>query len=902
MGNVITGTDLEIDVGKNYKGKINIFGKTEQKTRSGKNKFNYKKASDINNTIVSTYRLFEISGLEPNTQYTFSGYDITSTTTAYIYLWSGNTQATSAPRYFISSPDNYNTATSTTFTSNAEGKIYLAMYDTTEAIWNEFIQKFKNAQIEKGTVATDYEEYGVMPSPDYPSDIENVEGKNKLNISTIVKGRLDSGVIGYETNVTELILNKNSFTFAVNSTYKGVSSDFIPVIPTKTYVYSQNESLTESFYIGAVCYDKNKNWLKNLNIASITIPSDCYYIKIQWTSTTIGTKTVTNPQLEINAKTPYVPYNSLEFKVEGKNKLKGLSTPLTDSDYWHSVNSNYFELLEDGWGKFSYDNKSGTSTVFINAQVKLNSINLKPNTQYTFITEFRNSTISENANAFFTVTSGTATDVWQSAKTVGYAYINQGKTVKATATTKEDFTGVITGLATYLRLGAGSSGTVEARISVIEGDYDITDYEYEPYKSQVVYFPLGEGQKLMEGSYLADDGIHHKRGQVVLDELTWTKINIQDDICLYTTKNIPNIKYAKTNTELGNGIAEKYKIRIGSGMSGNDAINHIAIDVNQVSVNTREIQPTGVFEYELAEPAIVPYTEEQQEAWNDLQNIYLYKGKNYVYSISLLTPEIELTYIKLLEELGIYISENGHLIIPEYGIDYLIDLNASNIPSMPEAVEASVRIVGRDGDITLNTTYEPMNFTIVCYTDDNLTPQEKVLEEQKINRFMDSIKNKTKSFGIEKDDKFYEVKYNGALTTIRFPAHIQFTIPLKSSESYAMDLIKKKIKGNNSENSNTIKDVGAVFTILGPAQTPKISFNNYEMFYDNVLLENTKLVIDSNKSTVTHINGVTGAKTNAMRYYNHQFPKVKYGENVLAVNSGIGDASQVKVEWNDLKL
>lgn len=255
-----------------------------------------------------------------------------------------------------------------------------------------------------------------------------------------------------------------------------------------------------------------------------------------------------------------------------------------------------------------------------------------------------------------------------------------------------------------------------------------------------------------------------------------------------------------------------------------------------------------------------------------------------------------------MEEFDFYISNNGRLVIPEYDISYLIDFNASNIPSMPEAVEASVRIVGRDGDVTLNTTYEPMSFSIVCYTDDNLTLEEKVAEEQKINRFMDSIKNNTKTFAIEKDGKYYDVKYNGVLTTVRFPAHLQFTIPLKSSESYAKDLAKKSITGNGSENSETIKDVGAVFTILGPAQTPKISFNNYEIFYDNVLLENTKLVIDSNKSTATHINNATGSKTNAMRYYNHQFPKVKYGENILVVNSGIDDASQVKVEWNDLKL
>lgn len=255
-----------------------------------------------------------------------------------------------------------------------------------------------------------------------------------------------------------------------------------------------------------------------------------------------------------------------------------------------------------------------------------------------------------------------------------------------------------------------------------------------------------------------------------------------------------------------------------------------------------------------------------------------------------------------MENFDIYISANGYLFIPKYNIKYLVSFNESSIPSMPEAVEASARIAGRDGDIVLNTTYEPMSFQIVCYTEDNLTPSEKSIEEQKVNRFLNSIKNETKRFAIEKDNKFYEVKYNGALSTINYPKHLQFTIPIKSSDSYAKVLSQSIIKGNNSLTSNTIKEVGAIFTIEGPAQTPKISLNNYEMFYDNVLLENTKLVIDSERSTITHVNETNGTETNAMRYYNHEFPKIQNGNNTLKVLSGIDNANQVYVEWYDLKL
>ena len=74
-----------------------------------------------------------------------------------------------------------------------------------------------------------------------------------------------------------------------------------------------------------------------------------------------------------------------------------------------------------------------------------------------------------------------------------------------------------------------------------------------------------------------------------------------------------------------------------------------------------------------------------------------------------------------MEDFDAYISSEGYLIIPEYDIKYLIDFNESSIPTMPEATESSVKVAGKDGDIVLKTTYEPMPFTIVCYTDDTVS-------------------------------------------------------------------------------------------------------------------------------------------------------------------------------------
>lgn len=248
-----------------------------------------------------------------------------------------------------------------------------------------------------------------------------------------------------------------------------------------------------------------------------------------------------------------------------------------------------------------------------------------------------------------------------------------------------------------------------------------------------------------------------------------------------------------------------------------------------------------------------------------------------------------------------YISENGYFIAPGYNIKNLIDPSESDLSTMPSTSDSSVKIAGRDGDVVLSTTYEPIPFNIVCFTEDNLTPEQKIIEEDKVKNFLNYIKNHTIKLGMESRNVYYNVKYSGSLTVVRYPKTLRFSIPLKSSSSYGKKIPSKVITGNNSEISNTIKEVGAEFTILGPASSPIISLNNYVMEFNTDVASGAKLIIDSSKSTVTNIDE-SGRKTNQMLHYNHQFPKIQNGTNTLSVLSGIDNENQVKVEWNDLIL
>lgn len=177
------------------------------------------------------------------------------------------------------------------------------------------------------------------------------------------------------------------------------------------------------------------------------------------------------------------PDNPSEIKtIKGTNLLKGLSTSNTDTTYWNNLNKNYFTPLSDGWGRWEVDNTSGTSTIFANAMVNLSAIDLKPSTIYTFVVEIRNSTISESSGAYLQVITANATGAFKNGRLIGYLDINENKTIVFNSVTKDSFNGVARGVDTYLRLSAGTKGTVEARISLFEYGNN-TSSTYVPYNS-----------------------------------------------------------------------------------------------------------------------------------------------------------------------------------------------------------------------------------------------------------------------------------------------------------------------------------------------------------------------------------------------------------------------------------
>lgn len=305
--------------------------------------------------------------------------------------------------------------------------------------------------------------------------------------------------------------------------------------------------------------------------------------------------------------------------------------------------------------------------------------------------------------------------------------------------------------------------------------------------------------------------------------------------------------------------------------------------------------------YILKTPELIECTEEQTQILEQLNNLYLYEGINYLYSTDEISPIFKVFYDKIVNDFRFYLSENGKLVFPNENISFLCSISESLIPSMPEALETSAIIAGRDGDVPLNTTYNPLSFELVLYTEDNLMPEEKLNQEEFLTKFCNSIKNNTETFALELAQKFYKIKYNGLLSKENYPKFLKFTLPFKSSKPFAYNIKEKIIYGNSIIESNTIEPTGFKCVIKGPALKPIISLNDYAIEYDNTILEGESLEIDSNNSTVVLVN-LDGIKINAMRYYNHQFPKIINGTNELKVLSGIDNPKNVSISWYDLTL
>lgn len=213
-----------------------IYGNTVQETRSGKNLFDIKKyysdyLNDSNGLTYTQSDFIDINEIKAyidtkeNTQYTISfDYEVYSSDEVqgneiFIAFYNQNeerikfntilsTGEKNAGKFVLTSPNNQIVS-------------YVNFsYGTSR---RDCEVKLSNIQIEEGTNATEYEEYGPSPSPEYPSEIQSVGDKTVNLINYTKTGNGTSYGISY--------YNNNDGSFTANGILTATLSEYSLAVP-----------------------------------------------------------------------------------------------------------------------------------------------------------------------------------------------------------------------------------------------------------------------------------------------------------------------------------------------------------------------------------------------------------------------------------------------------------------------------------------------------------------------------------------------------------------------------------------------------------------------------------------------------------------------------------------------
>lgn len=593
----VTGKEILIEDGENNKGlEIKVKGSTNQATRSEKNKlpYNYyngnsKTTNGITFTVNKDRSITANGTATANAQFSITNpdnyaivagsYKLVGENNAYTKkAIGGSYKKADGTIKYISSDSSF---------TIPEGATNVHLYVV--ILQGETVNNVTFYPMLLNSTETDltFEAGGASPSPDYPSPIENVEGKNKFDINQ-------------EKEIFGIMLYKYSYYLKPNTKYT-ISSN-CPASTTAN-IYANSNSSKSAVYI-------NKNQ---------TIQSDengYFYILVRFKADATDNSTFNLYEKVLNGTyyiqleegtvaTPYTPYNSLEIKDVGENLFdKKTNTILT----WLTA----AEITEKG---------SVCSKNFI--PTTKNKIYA---TNFAACVFYYDKKLNYLGNSMDLRTdSGNSYTTWTNPDNNSIAFM---KVEYKTSNNNLDMT------------------TQEIMLTESE-----TVKVYTPYQEQKVDFPLSEGQKLYEGSYLASDGIHHKRKQVVLDGgkyenwAIWTAsltnverfyINLEKPAKYNGASLCSHFRLSSADSD-----TEHFRWSTSSGMQKQFVIFIDKSKATTVAELKTWLQSNPItVEYELSEEEIVPYTEEQQEAWDKIENMKLYDGINYIES----TAELDIKY------------------------------------------------------------------------------------------------------------------------------------------------------------------------------------------------------------------------------------------------------------------
>ena len=353
---------------KNFK----IYGNSLQETRSGKNYVkNITAGTNVTyaNSIITTgeedkdtyFKLINDEFANLNGKTVTLSFDAeVSSDTAWKFMVNQ-----SSPLSLFNIKNGHNTITFTV--SNATNNLTID-----DAVRDASIKCImKNFQVELGSTATEYEQYGETPSPEYPSEINSVgdlvtdtndvnNGKYKIEVKTTGKNLMDMDkMLSYSNDV---IKNGNKYTFKTHANMytKGIKMN----LKKGTTIISSGKvtNITgKNFRVDAVFKDGKSQMITNFSKTDlnteveigkmITLDDDVEYIRFNWT--TDGKYIIKDFQIEIGeTASEYEPYHEKITNIYLDEPLRKIGEY---SDYIDLINKKVVRNV----GKYIFNGTEG---------------------------------------------------------------------------------------------------------------------------------------------------------------------------------------------------------------------------------------------------------------------------------------------------------------------------------------------------------------------------------------------------------------------------------------------------------------------------------------------------------------------------------------------------------------
>lgn len=224
-----------------------------------------------------------------------------------------------------------------------------------------------------------------------------------------------------------------------------------------------------------------------------------------------------------------------------------------------------------------------------------------------------------------------------------------------------------------------------------------------------------------------------------------------------------------------------------------------------------------------------------------------------------------------------------------------VDWATTKIQVMPEAEITSIEMPGIDGSITADTVYKDRLFSIVAFSEDGMTVQQKEDLKARITQILDSTKHKTKKLTVQARGTTFDVKYEGQADIQSGPSYVKGTIPLQVTP-YGYSMFPYELYGSGLvDNANGDTSMRPKHTISGPITNPSFKLGTITYTWNGTVPEETSLIINHDKYTCYTLDNF-GKKKNVLAQLTGDFQAIGAGKSVVLV-ADENTEGHILTEW-----